>query len=72
MESVVGRIGTLSIAVASAETPGEALVEHLGGSQAFLAFADAPIARGATVLVVGEGRRGPLSVDVVEWIDSPQ
>jgi hypothetical protein len=43
------------------------LIKIRGGSEAFLAWSDQPLPRGATVLVVES--RGARTVDVIEWED---
>jgi hypothetical protein len=42
-------------------------VKIRGGSEAFLAWSDTPLPRGATVLVIES--RGARTVDVIEWED---
>jgi hypothetical protein len=43
------------------------LVKVRGGSEAFLAWSEQPIAKGAAVLVFNS--RGDRAVDVTEWTD---
>jgi hypothetical protein len=43
------------------------LVKVRGGSEAFLAWSEQPIAKGATVLVFNS--RGDRTLDVMEWDD---
>lgn len=69
-ESPVGRIGTLTVATRGPAGPGEVLVGVRGGSEAFLAWSEQPIAKGASVLVFNA--RGDRTVDVMEWTDSPE
>ncbi|MEC3992202.1 hypothetical protein VSR01_01020 [Actinacidiphila sp. DG2A-62] len=66
-EAVVGCTGELLIGTRGPEGPGEVLVRVRGGSEAFLAWSDEPLARGATVLVVDS--RGSRQVDVIAWDD---
>jgi hypothetical protein len=66
-EAVVGCTGELLIATRGPAGPGEALVRVRGGSETFLAWSDAPLPRGTTVLVVES--RGSRQVDVIEWAD---
>src|SRR5580698_7448982 len=66
-ESSIGRVGVLSVATRGADGPGEVLVKIRGGSEAFLAWSDKPLPRGATVLVIES--RGERAVDVIEWED---
>jgi hypothetical protein len=66
---VVGCVGRLSVATRGQAGPGEVLLRVRGGIEAYLAWSDAPLARGAGVLVVG--LRSPRTVEVVTW-DDPQ
>ena len=66
-DAVIGCTGELLIATRGPAGPGEVLVRVRGGSEAFLAWSDEPLARGATVLVVES--RGTRQVDVIEWAD---
>jgi hypothetical protein len=65
--SPVGCVGTLVVGTRGAHGPGEVMVKIRGGSEAFLAFSDQPLAKGATVLVVDS--RGARAVDVTPWTD---
>ena len=64
-DAVIGRVGVLHIATRGEHGPGEVYVQIRGGSEAFLAWSEQPLARGARVLVVES--RGSRSVDVVEF-----
>jgi hypothetical protein len=66
-ESSIGRVGVLSVGTRGAGGPGEVLIRIRGGSEAFLAWSDTPLPKGATVLVVES--RGARTVDVIEWED---
>ena len=66
-ESCVGSVGVLSIATRGDAGPGEVLIKIRGGSEAFLAWSEKPLPRGATVLVIES--RGARAVNVVEWDD---
>jgi hypothetical protein len=66
-ESSIGRIGVLTVATRGADGPGEVLIRIRGGSEAFLAWSEKPLPKGATVLVVES--RGERAVDVIEWED---
>jgi len=44
------------------------LIKIRGGSEAFLAWSETPLPRGATVLVIES--RGTRAVDVIEWEDT--
>ncbi len=66
-ESSVGRVGVLIVGTRGSDGPGEVLVKIRGGSEAFLAWSDKPLPKGATVLVIES--RGARAVDVIEWED---
>ena len=66
-ESSIGCVGVLSVATRGADGPGEVLIKIRGGSEAFLAWSDTPLPKGATVLVIES--RGARAVDVIEWED---
>ena len=66
-ESSIGRVGVLSVATRGGNGPGEVLIRIRGGSEAFLAWSDKPLPKGATVLVIES--RGARAVDVIEWKD---
>ena len=66
-ESSIGRVGVLTVATRGSTGPGEVLIKIRGGSEAFLAWSEKPLPRGATVLVVES--RGGRAVDVIEWED---
>ena len=66
-ESCVGSVGVLSIATRGDAGPGEVLIKIRGGTEAFLAWSEKPLPRGATVLVIES--RGARAVDVIEWDD---
>jgi hypothetical protein len=66
-ESCIGTVGVLTIATRGPGGPGEVRVKVRGGSESFLAWSEAPLPRGATVLVTDS--RGKRTVDVVEWED---
>ena len=66
-ESSIGRVGVLLVATRGSAGPGEVLVKIRGGSEAFLAWSEKPLPRGATVLVIES--RGARAVDVIEWED---
>ena len=56
-----------SVGTRGSDGPGEVLVKIRGGSEAFLAWSDKPLPKGATVLVIES--RGARAVDVIEWED---
>ena len=66
-ESSIGRVGVLAVATRGVAGPGEVLIKIRGGSEAFLAWSDKPLPKGATVLVIES--RGARAVDVIEWKD---
>ena len=66
-ESSVGRVGVLIVGTRGGDGPGEVLINIRGGSEAFLAWSDKPLPKGATVLVIES--RGARAVDVIEWED---
>ena len=66
-DAVIGRTGELLVGTRGAQGPGEVLVRVRGGTEAFLAWSDDPLPKGATVLVVES--RGARQVDVIEWAD---
>jgi hypothetical protein len=66
-ESAIGHVGVLEIGTRGAAGPGEVLVKIRGGSEAYLAWSEEPLARGTTVLVIES--RGARAVDVVAWAD---
>jgi len=66
-DSCVGSVGVLIVATRGSAGPGEVLIKIRGGSEAFLAWSDKPLPRGATVLVTES--RGARAVDVIEWED---
>lgn len=63
--SAVGCTGVLTVATRGSAGPGEVVVKIRGGSEAYLAWSDEPLARGETVLVIES--RGPRTVGVVPW-----
>ncbi len=67
-ESVVGCDGMLTIATRGPDGPGEVLVKTRGGTEAYLAWSEQPLARGTDVLVLSS--RGERAVDVMQWPQS--
>jgi hypothetical protein len=61
----VGCTGTLLVATRGVDGPGEVLVKIRGGTEAYLAWSEQPLARGSTVLVFNS--RGDRAVDVMQW-----
>ena len=68
-ESAVGLIGFLSVATRGVGGPGEVVLGMGGGTEAYLAYSEAPLARGTEVLVFNS--RGNRSVDVVQFDSGP-
>lgn len=66
-DAVIGCTGELLVGTRGGQGPGEVLVRIRGGTEAFLAWSDDPLPKGATVLVVDS--RGTRQVDVIEWAD---
>lgn len=66
-DSVVGCFGELTVATRGDAGPGEALVRVRGGTEAYLAWSEQPLAKGTKVLVYES--RGERAVDVMEWTD---
>jgi hypothetical protein len=67
-EACIGTVGVLTVATRGVAGPGEVLIKIRGGTEAFLAWSEKPLPRGATVLVIDS--RGARTVDVIEWEDS--
>lgn len=63
-DSPAGKTGYVTVAIPGPGRPGEVNVSIRGGTEAFLAFAEGPIARGKQVLVVAD--RGGRAVDVID------
>jgi hypothetical protein len=66
-ESSIGCVGRLTVGTRGGDGPGEVVIKIRGGSEAFLAWSDKPLPKGATVLVIDS--RGARAVDVIEWED---
>lgn len=64
-DAVIGCVGVLHVGTRGQGGPGEAVVQVRGGSEAFLAWSDEPLAKGTRVLVVES--RGERAVDVVAF-----
>lgn len=63
--SVIGCVGPLIVATRGAEGAGEVLLTVRGSKEAYLAWSQEPLPRGAEVLVIDT--RGPRTVLVEEW-----
>jgi hypothetical protein len=66
-DSEVGCTGKLTVATRGADGPDEVLLTVRGGTEAYLAWSEEPLPKGATVLVFNS--RGARTVDVMEWND---
>jgi hypothetical protein len=64
-ETLVGRVGTVIIGIRGGERAGEVRLLFGGLAHYYLAYASAPVAAGAEVLVVNN--RGARQVDVEPW-----
>ena len=63
--SVVGLVGTLSVATRGRAGAGEVVLKVRGASETYLAWSERPLPRGAAVLVVES--RAARTLDVVAW-----
>jgi hypothetical protein len=68
-EEAIGCVGVLLLPTRGAAGPGEVLIKIRGGSEAFIAWSEKPLAKGATVLIIDS--RGHRAVDVMEWAETP-
>lgn len=68
-EAPIGCVGELILATRGERGPGEVLIKVRGGSEAFIAWSEQPLAKGTTVLVIDF--RGARAVDVMEWDGTP-
>jgi hypothetical protein len=66
-DPAVGCVGTVTVATRGTGGPGEVLVKMRGGTEAYLAWSEKPLAKGTTVIVFDS--RGGRTVDVMEWND---
>jgi membrane protein implicated in regulation of membrane protease activity len=67
VSDVIGCVGTLVVATRGDHGAGEVLVSMRGCKEAFLAWSDEPLPKGAKVLVVES--RGSRTVVVEPWSD---
>lgn len=65
-ESLIGQVGEVVVQVRGNDRPGEIIATSHGVPERFIAYADEPLERGTSVLVVSV--RGPRQVDVIAWI----
>jgi membrane protein implicated in regulation of membrane protease activity len=68
-EAPIGCVGELILPTRGARGPGEVLVRVRGGTEAYIAWSEEPLARGTSVLVIDF--RGARTVDVMEWSGTP-
>jgi len=66
--SAVGCVGVLIVATRGADGPGEVLLRIRGGTEAYLAWSDEPMPKGASVLVTES--LGNRAVGIVPWLES--
>jgi membrane protein implicated in regulation of membrane protease activity len=64
-EELIGQIGILTVATRGAAGSGEVMIRVRGGRESFIAWSEAPLPKGATVLVIDS--RGQRAVDVSPW-----
>ncbi|MGA2927181.1 MAG: hypothetical protein ABSG43_14505 [Solirubrobacteraceae bacterium] len=64
-QSAVGCFGTVIVATRGSRGPGEVLVKMRGGTEAYLAWSEEPLAKGTTIVVYNA--RGGRMLDVMEW-----
>jgi hypothetical protein len=57
----------VTVATRGSGGPGEVLVKMRGGTEAYLAWSEKPLAKGTSVIVFDS--RGERTVDVMEWND---
>ena len=67
-DAVIGCVGVLHVGTRGERGPGEVVVPVRGGSEAFLAWSEQPLAKGTQVLIVES--RGERAVDVVAFPES--
>jgi hypothetical protein len=60
-------MGMITVATRGTAGPGEVLVKMRGGTEAYLAWSEEPLAKGTAVLVFNS--RGERTVDVMAWSD---
>ena len=64
-DAAIGCGGTVIVATRGPAGPGEVMVKVRGGTEAYLAWSERPLAKGTEVLVFNS--RGERAVDVMEW-----
>jgi hypothetical protein len=68
-DSVVGCVGKVITATRGVDGPGEVLVSVRGGTEAYLAWSEEPLARDTSVIVFNA--RGERTVDVMQFDSDP-
>lgn len=68
-EAPIGCVGELILGTRGTRGPGEVLVRVRGGTEAYIAWSEEPLARGTSVLVIDF--RGARAVDVMPWSGAP-
>jgi hypothetical protein len=65
----VGCLGKVIVATRGGDGPGEVLVRVRGGTEAYVAWSEQPLARDTPVIVFNS--RGQRTVDVMEFDQDP-
>jgi hypothetical protein len=65
----VGCVGKVITATRGVDGPGEVLVKVRGGTEAYLAWSEEPLARDTSVIVFNS--RGQRTVDVMQFDSDP-
>jgi hypothetical protein len=68
-EDAIGCVGVLLLGTRGSDGPGEVLIKIRGGTEAYIAWSEQPLATGASVLVIDF--RSARTVDVMEWAATP-
>ncbi len=63
----IGQLGVLSVATRGDAGPGEVVISLRGSTETYLAWSDAPLARGLQVVVTDA--RGPRTLQVASFDD---
>ena len=66
-QAAVGCIGTVIVATRGPKGAGEVLLRMKGGTEAYIAWSEKPLPRGAQILAYNS--RGERTVDVMEFGD---
>ncbi len=65
----MGCVGKVIVATRGVDGPGEVLVKVRGGTEAYVAWSEQPLARETSVIVFNS--RGERTVDVMEFDSDP-